>query len=53
MCENKKRNIKFGLVDAFVLLTARELDAKILTGDRHFKGFKEAVLLNKIQVKNL
>ena len=35
----------FGLVDAFVLLTARKLNARIITGDKHFKGFKEAVLI--------
>ena len=35
----------FGLADAFVLLAARKLGAKILTGDPHFKGFKEAVLI--------
>ena len=41
-----KKNIKdFGLADAFVLLTARKLKAKIVTGDPHFKGFKEAILI--------
>jgi hypothetical protein len=30
---------------AFVLQTARKLGAKIITGDPHFKGFKEAVLI--------
>lgn len=41
-----RKNIKdFGLADAFVLLTARKLGAKIVTGDPHFKGFKEAVLV--------
>jgi|SRR3989338_9828403 len=35
----------FGLVDAFVLFAAKKFGAKILTGDLHFKGFKEAVLI--------
>ena len=43
--EIRKKIKDFGLADAFVLLTARKLNAKILTGDPHFKGFKEAVLI--------
>jgi len=35
----------FGLADAFVLATAKKLDAKILTGDPHFKNIKEAVMI--------
>jgi len=35
----------FGLVDSLIFVLAKELDAKILTGDPHFKGFKEAVLI--------
>ncbi len=41
-----KQQIKdFGMADAFVLATARELNAKILTGDPHFKNMKEAVMI--------
>lgn len=41
-----RRNIKdFGMIDSIILSTARKLGAKILTGDPHFKGFKEAVLI--------
>ncbi|MBI2583415.1 MAG: PIN domain-containing protein [Candidatus Aenigmarchaeota archaeon] len=41
-----KKEIKnIGLADIFVLLTARKLGAKILTGDPHFKNFKEAVMI--------
>ncbi len=41
-----RKTIKdFGLADAFVLLTARKLNAKILTGDPHFKGFKETIII--------
>jgi len=43
--EIRKKIKDFGLADAFVLLTARKLNAKILTGDPHFKGFKEAILI--------
>ena len=43
--EIKKKIKDFGLADAFVLLTARKLGAKIVTGDPHFKGMKEAVLI--------
>lgn len=34
-----------GLGDALVLATARETQAKVLTGDRHFKGLPEAIWL--------
>lgn len=43
--EIKKKIKDFGLADTFVLLTARKIGAKIVTGDPHFKGFKEAVLI--------
>ncbi len=35
----------FGLVDCLILILARELNTKILTGDEHFRGFKEAIML--------
>jgi predicted nucleic acid-binding protein len=43
--EIRKKIKNFGLIDAFVLLTARKLNAKILTGDEHFRGFKEAIII--------
>jgi predicted nucleic acid-binding protein len=43
--EIKSRIKDFGLADTFVLLTAKKMNAKILTGDEHFKDFKEAILL--------
>lgn len=43
--EIRKKIKDFGLIDAFILLTARKLNAKIITGDEHFKGFKEAILV--------
>ena len=43
MKENKKN---FGLVDAIILTSARKLKASLITKDTHFKGFKEAILIN-------
>ena len=43
--EMRKKIKDFGMADSLVLLTARKLGAKILTGDPHFKGFKEAILI--------
>ena len=43
--EIRKEIKDFGLIDAFILLTARKLNLKVLTGDSHFKDFKEAVLI--------
>lgn len=43
--ENRKKIKDFGLADSFVLLAARKLSAKIITGDPHFKGFKDAILI--------
>ena len=43
--EMKEKIKDFGLIDAFILIAAREVGAKIYTGDKHFKGFKEAVFI--------
>lgn len=43
--EIRKKIKDFGLIDAFVLLTARKLKARIVTGDEHFRNFKEAILI--------
>lgn len=37
----------FGLADTFILLTARKLQAKVVTGNPHFKSFKNEVILLK------
>ncbi|MCD6479514.1 PIN domain-containing protein [Candidatus Bathyarchaeota archaeon] len=42
--EIQRRIIDFGLADAYVLASARRMDARILTGDLHFKSFEEAVI---------
>ena len=43
--EIRKKIKDFGLIDAFVLLTARKLKAKVITGDEHFRKFKEAIII--------
>lgn len=35
----------FGLADAYVLAVARKMNSKVLTGDPHFRGVKEAILI--------
>lgn len=41
--EMRKTLKDFGLADAYALATARKIRSKILTGDPHFKGMREAV----------
>ena len=43
--EQRKRLKSFGFVDAIILMTALDKNAKIVTKDRHFKGLPEAVML--------
>ncbi|MBI3190491.1 PIN domain-containing protein [archaeon] len=43
--QTRKSIRDFGLGDAFVLFAARKINARILTGDPHFKGFKETVFI--------
>src|SRR3989344_1284953 len=38
--EMRKKEENFGLADAIILVTAKTIGAKVLTGDRHFKGIK-------------
>jgi predicted nucleic acid-binding protein len=44
-CEMRKTKRDFGLADAYVLAVARTINAKILTGDPHFRSVKEAILI--------
>lgn len=41
----KKERKHIGLADIFVLLTARRLNAKVITGDEDFRTFKETILI--------
>lgn len=34
-----------GLADIFVLLTARKLNAKVVTGDEDFRGLKDSLMI--------
>jgi len=43
--ERKKLVKDWPLADSIVLTTARELDAKIVTGDEHFKDLPEAIMV--------
>ena len=43
--EIKKKVRNFGLIDAIILSSAKKLNAKILTNDTHFEGFKETILI--------
>jgi len=44
-CEMRKTKGDFGLADAYVLAVARRIKSRVLTGDLHFKGVKEAILI--------
>lgn len=41
----KVKTPDFGLADAIILASARSRNMKVLTGDPHFKNFKDAVML--------
>jgi len=43
--EMRKTSRDFGLADAYVLAVARRTKSRILTGDVHFKGVREAILI--------
>jgi len=43
--EMRKIQPRFSLADSIILSTARRLNAKVLTGDKHFKNLPEAVML--------
>ena len=43
--ENKVKMSDFGLAEAIILASARSRKIKVLTGDIHFKKFKDALML--------
>ena len=43
--ELKKVRKNISMADIFVLLTARKLNAKVVTGDEDFRGLKEVVMI--------
>jgi len=43
--EMRKTKRNFGLADTYVLAVARRMKSKVLTGDIHFEGVGEAILI--------
>jgi predicted nucleic acid-binding protein len=43
----KKKIQGWGLADSIILCTARAMKGKVITGDRHFKGFKETIMIKE------
>jgi predicted nucleic acid-binding protein len=43
--QNRVKTSDFGLADAIILASARSRKIKVLTGDPHFKNFKDAVMM--------
>src|SRR3989344_868776 len=39
--ETKKKNKHIGMADIFILLTAKKVSGKVVTGDEDFRGMKE------------
>jgi predicted nucleic acid-binding protein len=43
-CENKKKIKNWGMSDSIILATAKLLNAKVVTGDEHFKRLNSVML---------
>ena len=43
--KEKNKKPRFSMADAIILTTAIKLNAKILTGDEHFRDLKEAIMI--------
>ena len=43
--EMKKKVRGWGLVDSIILTIARSANAKVVTGDEHFRGLMEAIFI--------
>jgi predicted nucleic acid-binding protein len=43
--EMRKKIKNWGMADSIVLATARQLGAKVVTGDEHFRGLADTVLI--------
>lgn len=43
----KKKVKGWGMADSIILATAQSSNARVLTGDRHFRGIKQAILINE------
>ncbi len=44
---HKRKSVKreWGMADSIILATARTASAKVVTGDRHFEGLSDAILV--------
>jgi predicted nucleic acid-binding protein len=45
--EMKKRVAGWGLADSIILVHAREADARVITGDEHFRRVKESIFIKE------
>jgi hypothetical protein len=45
--EMKKKVRGWGLVDSIILTFARSADARVVTGDEHFREIKEAIMIKE------
>ena len=43
--ERKAKVKNWGMTDSIILATARVVSAKVVTGDRHFEGLPEAIIV--------
>ena len=50
--EMKKRVRGWGLADSIILTLTRSANAKVVTGDEHFRSLKEAVLIKEKAVRS-
>ena len=42
--ENKKKIKDWGMADAIILASAKKLNAKVVTGDKHFQGMDSVLI---------
>jgi predicted nucleic acid-binding protein len=45
--EMKKRVAGWGLADSIILVHAREAEARVVTGDEHFRRVKESIFIKE------
>ena len=45
--EQRKTRKNFGLIDAIILIKQKELNCKIISGDRHFEDMRNVVFLEE------
>ena len=41
----RKKNSSFGIVDSLLISSAKSINAKVVTGDRHFKQFNNVIII--------